>query len=103
MQRLSPGPAIESDVLERMFSGVVYQLDAGDAASVPTAGATRMAIKLGAGATLRWSPVDTEDASAHDTDHQTDVTVHPAVAAEISWPFHRIEAIGGTVRVAFLP
>jgi len=103
VERKSSGPIIESDVLERLYNGVVYQLADGDAVTVPTAGATRMAIKLGAGATLTWSPVDTQDAAAHDTDHDTAVSVQPTVATEVAWPYHRISAAGGTVRVAFLP
>jgi len=103
IQYLGGGPIGGDDVVRSLYEGVVYQLSDGDALTVPTMGVGRMAVKLGSGATLRWSPVDTIGAVAHDTNFQADITLQPNVASDIAWPCHRIEAIGGTVRVAFLP
>jgi hypothetical protein len=75
---------------------------AGEARIFDVRRAVRITVISGTGATATVSRVDSPGASAHTTgtENQFTVAATTKTATDVDWPFYRVSAAGGSVRVA---
>ena len=83
--------------MPRLLTGAV-QLADGDAIVLEVWRGIRFAVVPGSGSTVTFSKVDSDKATAHDSDTQETTTTF--LARTVDWPYVRVSTAGGAARVA---
>lgn len=92
------------DPTQKTFGGFVVTLTTGNYCIVPAAGMANLTVVAGSGCTATIRRVDNEtgDATGNSVDDVGTVSASTVLTTPVDWPWYRVEAAGGSCRVALV-